>query len=846
MAGSAGVLLCGPTGVGVSALLAVVARQGREDNRSIHHSVAGASQPEAVLGPEDETPDAPRVPQEILVLDDAHLLDGDNAATLMQRVLDGRLRCVLGSTSPDELPEPLDWLWRSGQLTRIDIEPLTADDVEAWITSLFDAPPDAPTLEALMADSAGLPGLLVDTFTALVSTTRPSTRSRPDEPGWLAVRSGFGRLSGPLPCPPALRHRVAARLSGMDAETLRALDRICVTGRLDGGSATMTVSLTSLRELQRRQLVVAATHRGRTGVVPTAGAIRRAVLTELGPIGVSRVAARLLDDAPDALPLDRELWVALSATSNGTAPTEATIRQLITDKRLDEAEMLARSAAGCGESAAAVTVAQLLAERGDRVEAAQQLEHLLETDDLEPRVMLQATAELVQILLWDLDQTDRAVAIAENAVTATGGVDGPAAPILLAVLTHAGRIGAATELFDAFDRAGRPLDGLTSGAGATALAFSGRLDEAIALAEVGLTRALGSDPTDPVVDPESQILALSVALTEAGRVEEADRFVASWYGLARRHPPELAWMALARSRVALALGDLTRADAHGREAEGIFAQIALAVPLRWSIATQLLIAGLRGDAAACAQHHARLDRVAPTGAAFLDTDVERARAWARHAAGDTIGARRTLAVAAEAAESHGNIVLALNAWHDAFRLGDRQLAPAAIERLAEDVSGGWARAAVAHATALLADDPAALLDAGRELAAAGHHLEAAEAAAEALDRAGRKDRRALVRLAGAALVSWQAACPDAMTPPLQKIRQVELTGREREVAALAAGGTSSRRIAEELGISVRTVDNFLSRTYTKLGVRSRAELAAALTRPTAPTRGDRQVSLPRA
>jgi DNA-binding NarL/FixJ family response regulator len=837
LADSGGALVCGPTGVGVSALLADAARQGRDGNRTIRYAVAGASRSAAVLGLDDGTLDAPGVRPIVLVLDDAHLLDSDEAARVMQRVLDGRVRCVLGSTAPEELPEPLDWLWRSGQLARIDVEPLKGDDVAIWVTSLLDAPPDAPTLDALMADCAGLPGLLVDTLAALVAAPVSPIGPATEDAGRLALRSGYVRLSGRLPCPPALRQRVTTRLAGLDADTLRALDRICVTRRLDEDSAATTVSLASLRELQRRQLVIAPLHRARPGLAPRAGAIRRAVLAELGPIGVSRVAARLLEDAPGAPTLDRELWVALSATTSGGAPTEATIRQLIADKRLDEAEMLARSAAERGDPAAAVTVAQFLAERGDRAGAARYLDELLGGGGLETRVMVQATAELVQILLWDLDQTERAVTLAESAVTATGGVDGPAGPILLAVLTHAGRIRPATKLFDVLDRAGRSLDGLVSGAGATALALSGRLDEAIALAEKGLARAIGSDPTDPAVDPESQILALSVALTESGRVEDADAFTATWYGLARRHPPELAWMALARSRVALALGDLSRAEAHGREAEGIFAQIDLAVPLRWSIATQLLAAGLRGDAEACVAHGARLDRVPPTGAAFLETDVKRARAWARHAAGDTIGARQVLIGAAEAAERDGNLVLAMNAWHDALRLGDRQQAPIAIERLASAVSGSWGLAAAAHVAALTADDPAALLDAGRDLAAAGRRLEAAEAAAEALDRARRKDRRALVRLAGTALAAWQTVCPDAMTPPLQTIRQAELTDREREVSALAARGTASRLIAEELGISVRTVDNFLSRAYTKLGVRSRAELAAALTRPSRPAAG---------
>jgi len=47
---------------------------------------------------------------------------------------------------------------------------------------------------------------------------------------------------------------------------------------------------------------------------------------------------------------------------------------------------------------------------------------------------------------------------------------------------------------------------------------------------------------------------------------------------------------------------------------------------------------------------------------------------------------------------------------------------------------------------------------------------------------------------------------------------------------LAAGGSTSREIADSLFLSVRTVDNHLQRVYTKLGVTGRNELADALDR----------------
>jgi DNA-binding CsgD family transcriptional regulator len=72
-------------------------------------------------------------------------------------------------------------------------------------------------------------------------------------------------------------------------------------------------------------------------------------------------------------------------------------------------------------------------------------------------------------------------------------------------------------------------------------------------------------------------------------------------------------------------------------------------------------------------------------------------------------------------------------------------------------------------------------------------------------------------------------CEGGHTPALVvPVAVVPLTAREREVALLAANGMSSREIAERLVVSVRTVDNHLQSTYTKLGISGRGELADAL------------------
>ena len=53
----------------------------------------------------------------------------------------------------------------------------------------------------------------------------------------------------------------------------------------------------------------------------------------------------------------------------------------------------------------------------------------------------------------------------------------------------------------------------------------------------------------------------------------------------------------------------------------------------------------------------------------------------------------------------------------------------------------------------------------------------------------------------------------------------ELTDAERRVATLAAAGHRNKEIAARLVVEVSTVEAHLSRVYSKLGVRSRTELA---------------------
>jgi non-specific serine/threonine protein kinase len=80
--------------------------------------------------------------------------------------------------------------------------------------------------------------------------------------------------------------------------------------------------------------------------------------------------------------------------------------------------------------------------------------------------------------------------------------------------------------------------------------------------------------------------------------------------------------------------------------------------------------------------------------------------------------------------------------------------------------------------------------------------------------------------AAAAAAGDPAAGPGRAAPGgPEDDRAKRLTRREREVAALVAGGLGNRQIAEQLFLSKRTVDSHIEHIFTKLGFSSRTQLA---------------------
>ena len=217
-------------------------------------------------------------------------------------------------------------------------------------------------------------------------------------------------------------------------------------------------------------------------------------------------------------------------------------------------------------------------------------------------------------------------------------------------------------------------------------------------------------------------------------------------------------------------------------------------------------------------------------------EPERLRAAARRewARGRSSAAVKLATGAADLAAGRGQRVFELLALHDLTEYGQ---ADAVADRFAGLASVSvFAAASAARADALRRRDAEAALAAAAELAACGFLLDATVTARRAEELAREEGRPGVALGAAAAAGEYGSWCEEPPPPPGDPTTGL-LTAREREVATLAAEGRRDAEIAEELYLSVRTVQTHLARVYSKLGISGRKELAGLLRSPSGPPAG---------
>jgi DNA-binding NarL/FixJ family response regulator len=165
----------------------------------------------------------------------------------------------------------------------------------------------------------------------------------------------------------------------------------------------------------------------------------------------------------------------------------------------------------------------------------------------------------------------------------------------------------------------------------------------------------------------------------------------------------------------------------------------------------------------------------------------------------------------------------------AARLGDRQVA-LKLGSLAVRVTGTFAALCVRLSEGVKESDSEQLLAVSKDSDSAGNAIFARDAARKSVNSANDAGNRIALRIGQ----RTQQSLDDRFGSPkngLHSLTTSTLTARECEVAVRAAAGTSNRKIAEQMHVSVRTVEGHLYQVYSKLHVASRSELKDVISTP---------------
>jgi DNA-binding CsgD family transcriptional regulator len=762
----------------------------------------------------------------VLAVDDAHLLDDASAALVHLLALRGMVVVLATVRAGAPAPDSVVALWKDGLARRLELPKLAPEATAELLGATLGGPVDGVTRQEVLRVTEGNPLYLRELLLG------------GQETGALRRVDGVWRWKGELAGATRLVELVEVRLGAL-GETARAAVELVAWGeplpvgvleRLVDSDAVEAAERSSLLtvEWSGRRLLARLAH-------PLYGEVLRATL----PVTRARAVAEQLAATFSSDGLRRRddlLRVGAWQLEAGVAARPALLVEAAGQAaaRFDHelTERLLRAAVDAGGGPTAVRfLAETLERQGRHAEAVAVMDGEPPAQGSHAERARWASVRAGN-LYWGLERTAEAEEILQQAALAEEGGE-EAVAMLAWILLFDGRLLEAVAVASrVLDRPRPPVQALVwaSTAAVPALGSLGRLGEALAVAERGL--AVARAHREQLPWGETQLsLAHCQLLLGAGRLAEAAAIADAGYqaAVADRSPEQTGGWAGFRGLVAKAQGKVATAEASFREAVALLDEQDPYRFMHCCLAELASMAAIRGDQPAAVAWLDRASTRQGNANRLFDAWVELDRAWVAAGAGELTRADRLARHAAEMAGTSGQFTFEAVALHDVARLG----APAAVrerlEELAGLLEGRLAPVLATSAAALAAGDGAALdrvAAAFEDLGALLLAAEAAVAAARAHRGAGRDAKANASQERAAALA---AACQGARTPALARDTLASaLTAREREVAMLAAARASSREIAAQLDLSVRTVDNHLGRVYAKLGISNRVQLAALL------------------
>lgn len=764
----------------------------------------------------------------VLLLDDAHRLDGASLAMVDRLLIDGSVFGLATVMTGKVVPETITRWWRDERAVRLDLADLDPIGVDTLLHVVLQGPLDADASAQLWRACRG--NVLALRELVLGALERQVLVF--DERVW--------RLTGPLGTTTRLRELVEARIGGLDATARAALELLALCQPVGLSQLEARFGLTTLEALEMNGLISVRIDGRRAAVRlghPLHEEVLRAALPTLGARSVLLAQAEAVETWGARRREDPMRVATWRLASTGRADPDLLVRgaRLARFSRNHrQAADLARAAlAGQPSAAAGLVLGESLYDLASYEEAETVLAEAISRASTDDELVRVATVRR-RNLFWGCRRDADALAIGR---TVAPRLQSPAARDELIVgeaevLAYGGRPVEALALLDGVDETVPRVAVLAAIPRAAALATTGRTEEAIAVSQRGYDEHLALGDELAIAPAGTHVVNRTWALVEAGRLGEAEQLGRQWLDAAARvrMPLGVTWFCIHLARCALAQGRpatarqlaeraLMNADMWGFEGLRPMANAVLAV-------SHCLL----GNAAQSAAHADRTDPLM-TGYGFLGPELSLGPAWALVAGGDLVAARTVLISAADAAEQAGHVPVAAGLLHDAIRLGARTSEAIRLAALASATDSVLVAAKADHAQALIDDDASRLAASADRFEAIGALLLAAEASTAAAGawRRVHEPRRATALARRAAHLAHH--CEGVMTPGLVDTNTVVLlTTRERDVAMLAAAGHASRVIAERLYLSVRTVENHLGHVYEKLGVSGRKALADAIGR----------------
>jgi len=835
--GLAGILVSGPAGVGKSRIvregLASLAAQGYEPRWAVGTMSArklplGAFTPwtgsassdrlQLVRGVIDSVTAAPAGTTVVLGVDDVHLLDELSTFVLHQIVQREAAKVVLTVREGERVPTEIYEIWRGGQFDRLDLQPLSADDVGALLAASLGGPVDPDAATRLWKLTRGNALYLRNIVEQEIADGR------------IQQQHGYWQWIGEPTMPKGLVELIESRFSGLSQPVGEVIDTLAVGEPLEMKTLRRIVDPDAIEQAQVRGLITVDEFDSELDVRlahPLYGEVRRSRSPETRLRRLRGKVAAELASAP-------------GSDEMGTVVRRAS---LILDSDVPpDADLLLKAAGGAvwaGDLRLADRLAKAAIRAGGSPRAYFLRAHALSwfPAGQEAEAVL---AELAGLELNDDDRGRLAYMRALNMLWASGDAARAKEIIDDAAGSTSARLWIDAFLTVYWFALDQPQEALktskslvleelpavagaeTAWALAVILADAGQTADAVAAANTGYAVAsrFFDSPQMRFNIADAHVSALLLAgqfddgLTEAQRVREQ--------GAEMPGATQLVGTAIA-GRAALFAGRLDEAcTLLGTSAPALSAsgnQMGWGYRYHIPYAIALAMRGATDEAAAV------LAALEKTRRPFRSLDYERslARAWLAAGQGAVTEAIATLLSAAETAAAKGQFAAEVLCLQTATQLGDHS-AVSRLNELASIVEGQRAPLVARFAAALASTDGAELGAVSEEFEKMGDLVAAVDAAAHACLAFRQGDLRGSALRYSARAEALAKRC-GVGTPALHEVSEpLPLTGREREIVSLLRHGSSTREVAERLCVSARTVEGHVYRAMTKTGAANRDEL----------------------